>query len=153
MEGIGFVALVASLIFVGLETRNSTKQSAQNTQAMEIGAYQELISNIAITNSLILENHDAAEIMARNYAFATDVQDFRQFISLVHLLRHGDMAFFMFEKGVIDEERLRSTLRPLPLGNELGQEFWDQYRYLFVSSYQSYIDNLLAEEFWITPDR
>ena len=28
LEGIGFAAIIASLIFVGIETRNSTKQAA-----------------------------------------------------------------------------------------------------------------------------
>ena len=37
-EAVGFVAIIASLIFVGIETRNSTKQAELNTQALEITA-------------------------------------------------------------------------------------------------------------------
>lgn len=45
MEGTGFVAIVASLIFVGLETRHSAMQAELNTRALQIAAYQDLIDN------------------------------------------------------------------------------------------------------------
>ena len=152
MEVIGFVALIASLVFVGLETRNSTKQSAQNTQAMEIAAYQELTNSISEMNALAIGSANAAAIMAGNYTFTSEAVQYQRFASMIQLFRHGDMANFMFEKGVIDEERLESTLRPLPLGNEIGQGFWKEFRHLFVKSYQAYIDKLIEEEFWNTPD-
>lgn len=47
MEGTGFVAIVASLIFVGLETRHSAMQAELNTRALQIAAYQDLINNNA----------------------------------------------------------------------------------------------------------
>lgn len=152
MEAIGFVALIASLVFVGLETRNSAEQSAQNARAMELAAYQELTNSIAEMNALAIESDEVATIMAGNYLFTSEAEQFQKFASLIQLFRHGDMAYFMFEKGVIDEERLKSTLRPLPLGNEVGKGFWSNYRFIFVKSYQVYIDKLIEEEFWKTPD-
>lgn len=47
MEGIGFIAIVASLILVGLETRHSAMQAELNTRALQIAAYQDLINNKA----------------------------------------------------------------------------------------------------------
>ena len=47
MEGIGIVAIVASLIFVGIETRHSAIQAELNTRALQIAAYRDLIDNIA----------------------------------------------------------------------------------------------------------
>lgn len=41
LEGIGVVAIIASLVLVGLETRNSTKQAVLTAETMEIAAYQE----------------------------------------------------------------------------------------------------------------
>ena len=34
LEGIGFAAVIASLVFVGIETRNSSQQTALNTQVL-----------------------------------------------------------------------------------------------------------------------
>jgi hypothetical protein len=49
LEAVGFLAIILSLFFVGLETRNSAKQTEINTQAMEIAAYQELMNNSLIS--------------------------------------------------------------------------------------------------------
>jgi hypothetical protein len=49
LEAVGFLAIILSLVFVGLETRNSAKQTEINTQAMEIAAYQELMNNSLIS--------------------------------------------------------------------------------------------------------
>ena len=62
--------------------------------------------------------------------------------------RHGDIAYFIYERGAIDETRLRSTLKPLPLYGETGRAFWGRHRDKFVSDYQKYGDGLLLEGFW-----
>jgi hypothetical protein len=38
LEGIGFAAIIASLMFVAIETRNSAKQAVLTTQAIEMSA-------------------------------------------------------------------------------------------------------------------
>ena len=67
-EAIGFTAVIASLVFVGIETRNSTKQSELTTQALEISAYQALMSNIDDLNMLLIENPSMASAMGRIWA-------------------------------------------------------------------------------------
>lgn len=64
-EAVGFAAIVASLVFVGIETRNSAKQSELQTQALEIAAYQALMSNIDEINALGLQSTEAAATMAK----------------------------------------------------------------------------------------
>jgi len=147
MEGVGITAIVASLIFVGIETQNSTDQTILNTQALEIAAYQELMNNISETNSLSIQNRGAAEISAKIYGQA-DIESWQTQAALFTLFRHGDMAYFMFERGVISEDRLLSALRPLPMQSEVGQEFWNTRKLVFVEGYQEYIDNLKDTGYW-----
>jgi len=147
LEGIGFLAIIASLIFVGIETRNGAQQTLLNTQAMEISAYQELTNNISEMNALAFQSEHAAEVMARIFDIP-DSDEWMRFSVHINRLRHGDMAFFMYEKGVIDEDRLLSTLRPLPLQSAGGREFWETNKISFVKPYQDYIDQLIAEDFW-----
>ncbi len=64
LEGIGFLAIIASLISVGFETRNSAQETVQNTQAMEIAAYQELINNISEFNALSVADQETADMMS-----------------------------------------------------------------------------------------
>lgn len=147
LEGIGFLAIIASLVFVGIETRNGANQTFLNTQAMEISAYQELTNNISEMNSLAFQSEHAASVMA-NIFDVSDAEEFMKFSVFITRLRHGDMAYFMYQKGVIDEDRLLSTLRPLPLHGTRGRQFWETNRVSFVKPYQDYIDQLIAEHFW-----
>jgi len=146
LEGIGLVAIVASLVFLGIETSNSTEQTKLNTQAIEISAYQELMKNILEINALSVEERNAAEIAAPLYNL--DADTFEKHAALYMLFRHGDMAYFMYERGVIDEPRLHSALRPLPLSSEIGKEFWSQRKVAFVPPFREYVDSLAAQDFW-----
>ena len=149
LEVIGFVALVGSLYFLAIETRNSSASTKLNTQALEIAAYQELISNIADTNAMSIQNEETAEIMMQMRDWTElEVDAFRVESALFRQFRHGDIAYFMFERGAIDEERLLSTLRPLPLYRETGRAFWERRKANFVKGYQSYVDELLNAGFW-----
>ena len=147
LEGIGFVAIISSLIFVGLETQNSSKQTALNTRSLEIAAYQELMNNIAEINVMNIQSAEAAEITAPIFG-VSDVKTWRSESTLFLAFRHGDIAYFMYEQGAIDGDRLRSALRILPLRTEVGREFWIRQKFVFVEPYQNFTDRLLDEGFW-----
>lgn len=149
LEAIGFLAIVASLVFVGLETQNSARQTALNTQATEIAAYQALVFNISELNAVALADEDVAEVMVEmRDGNMGETRDLRLASALFMQFRHGDIAYFMYERGVIDEDRLKSTLRPLPLDGPTGQTFWNNYKFSFVEGYQTYLDNLIQEDFY-----
>ena len=52
LEIISAVAVVVSLVFVGFEIRNSTEQTEQNTRALQVSAYQDLINRIVDMNAI-----------------------------------------------------------------------------------------------------
>jgi hypothetical protein len=150
LEGIGFLAVIGSLVFVGLETQNSARQIALNTQATEIAAYQALVFNISDMNAIALADESVAEIMSEmRDGTLGKTRDLQLASALFMQFRHGDIAYFMYERGVIDENRLKSTLRPLPLDGPTGQTFWNQYKFAFVEGYQRYIDRLIEEDFYV----
>jgi hypothetical protein len=143
-EGIGFLAIIGSLIFVGIESRNSTRQAALTTQALEITAYQELMTNIEELNLLALQDDNAASALARIWNEPSDSEQFGDRRVLFLFFRHGDMAYFMYERGAINEDRLRSALWPIPLQTPLAREFWEQNKFIFTPEYQDYIDVMIA---------
>ena len=148
-EAIGFLAIIASLFFVAIETREAAEQTRLNTQALEISAYQALIGSISDMNALSIESESSALVMSRmRNGSPDDIEEHRVRSAFYITFRHGDIAYLMYEKGAIDEERLRSALRPLPLYADNGRAFWNQQKYNFVSGYQEYVDGLLAEGFW-----
>ena len=148
LEGIGFAAIVASLIFVGIETRNSTKQAVLTTRALEISAYQDLIDSIAEMNVLTLQDPEISAFMFKIFNTSeqlTDLEKFR-FDRVAFLrIRHGDMAFFHYQRGAIDEARLRSVLKILRLGNPRMREFWERNQNNFIPTYRDYINSLIIE--------
>ena len=146
-ETTGFIAIIASLVFVGIESRNSTKQSMLNTQALEITAYQALMSNINDVNALSLESPIAAEAMAKIWSDeAFDAEQFQLERVLYILFRHGDLAFYMFERGAIDEERLRSAIAPVPINSEVGRDFWERRKGSFTQNYRNYLDDQIVAD-------
>jgi hypothetical protein len=148
LEGIGLVAIVASLIFVGIETHNSTKQAELNTQALEIAAYQKLMDNIAELNLLTVANPDVAALMFKAFNTEeelTDLESYRFTRAAYARFRHGDMAFFQYQRGAFSAERLSSVIRVINLSNPRVREFWETRQRNFVEPYRNYINSLIQE--------
>lgn len=146
LEGIGFIAIIVSLIFVGIESRNSTKQAILTNRALEIASYQELMTNIEAINTLAVESEAAASVLSEIWGETGDLNKFRQTRALYNLYRHGDVAYFMYERGAIDEDRLLSALAPLPIYTQIGRDFWDERKHSFTGGYRDYIDRLIASK-------
>jgi len=145
----GAVAVVVSLVFVGYQLKQSNEQAALNTRALEQTAYQQLIEGISDFNILTIEN--ASLRIARNKLESgeqldSDEEDvINAFLYLAY--RNGDLAYLQFEKGFIDEERLRSGMGLLVnlLSLPSVQAHWNQAKFGFTASYQIFIDGLIEE--------
>ncbi len=147
-ELAGIAAIVASLVFVGIETRNSTQQAILTNRALEIAAYQELMDNIAEMNLMQMQDAALAALMLKDIQSPEELTELERFqMSRVYFLRlrHGDIAFFQYERGAIDESRLRSALHILRLGSPEMKAFWKRNKNNFVEAYRVYIDNLIDE--------
>jgi len=146
LESIGLVAIVASLIFVGIETRNSSQQAILTNRALEIAAYQELMDNVADMNVVQMQDAELAALMfkaRRTPEELTELERYRMEKFYFLRLRHGDIAFFQYERGAIDEARLRSALRILDLTSPEMKAFWQSHKQNFVEPYRLYIDSLI----------
>ena len=147
-ELIGIAAIVASLVFVGIETRNSTEQAILTNRALEIAAYQELMDNIAEMNVVQMQDAELAALMIK--ALTTpeqlnEVEHYRMNRAYYIRLRHGDMAYFQYERGAIDEARLNSALNILNFPNPEMRKHWKRSRLNFVESYRTHIDKIVEE--------
>ena len=141
IEIVSAVAVVVSLVFVGFEIRNSSEQVEQNTQALQIAAYQDLIGRIVEINALhISESTNIESLVALESSTDKQKQLLTNFLWI--LFRHGDMAYFQFEKGAISEARLKSAIAPLVLRLQYPEvrAHWEATKTAFVPEYQLYID-------------
>lgn len=148
LEGIGFAAIIASLIFVGIETRNSAMQASLTTRALEMAAYQDLIDNILDMNMAITQDREVAALMFKVWNSSeelTEVEKFQFSRAAFQRLRHGDMAYFQYERGAIDEDRLRSVLRVMNLGHPRMKDFWTRNQHNFVPAYRNYVNQMIEQ--------
>ena len=114
-EFIGSIAVVATLIYLAIQVRQNSQQMQDNVSSLQIAAYQDLMSRIADINKLSIENPDWAQIVmkaARNPQELTDTELSRYSTYIIMLLRHADMAYMQYEKGLLDRERFISSLGP-----------------------------------------
>ncbi len=142
-ETLGFLGVTVSLVFVGLEVR-------QNSLSVQAATYQDLISQIASLNLMQIENPDFGEF-ARTALLTPGPLDEAEIDRMTPylwlLFRHGNLAFSQYERGLLNEERLRSTMMPLSvrLARPWIQEQWAVlHRDAFVPSYQSFVDSIIA---------
>lgn len=143
------IAVVVTLVFVGIQIRHSAEQTAANTQSLKVNAYQDLISRIADINVFLLENPGFIDLESKVHTLDSNLTELEQsrYNSFLWLLfRHGDMAYYQFEQGVITEARFLSALGPLEnaLASPVVRARWAQIKSNFVQDYQSCIDGLIA---------
>lgn len=111
-EIISAVAVVAGLVFVGLEIQQSTEQSALNTRALETAAYQDLIAQILAINTAYDTDPYLSNLTDRGgRGELTDPGELNMYLGFaITLARHADMACFQYQQGILSEERLASAM-------------------------------------------
>jgi len=152
-EIVGGIAVIASLIVVAYELQQSTDQSILNTSALEIATYQDLTNNISDLNSLVVQDSELADIFIKAIQDPDSLSEnqlFRFNTYIINLFRHGDMAFFQYERGAIDQSRLNSVLAILTsrIGNPVVKNQWESFKRnkVFPEAYTKYVDDLAADQ-------
>ena len=150
-EILSAIAVVMSLVFVGLEVRESARQTAMNTQSIQVSAYQQLIGQINALNLSAIQSPEVAEMFSMlepgprydSLSAAERVEIYTSDALLFLLFRHGDMAFYQYELGMLPEERLDSAMRPLTcrLTSPVVLDFWAATKENFSSGYRGYVDD------------
>ncbi|HSJ10894.1 MAG TPA: hypothetical protein VK928_13305 [Longimicrobiales bacterium] len=151
-ETASATAVALTLVFVGLQLRETSRQTALNTASLQVSAYQDLNAQISHFNELLLDPGTAL-VFEHMMDPAWKWSDFsaverRQARSLLFMrIRHADMAYHQFERGMLSEERLESALRPLlsDIDKPVVRQFWDEVRSSQVPAFRDYLDRRITE--------
>jgi hypothetical protein len=144
------IAIVLTLVILIVEVREGSQQTALNTQALRVSNYQDLIAQINELNVLQIENRFAFASISRASSWGDfsdeDARVARSMMTLV--FRHGDLAYYQHEQGMLTEDRMESALRPLTNGlcSPLFREFWDDFRMNVAGNYRSFIETRIDED-------
>ncbi|NKC02170.1 MAG: hypothetical protein GKR90_27225 [Pseudomonadales bacterium] len=144
-EVVTNVAVLVGLIFVAYEVH-------QNTVNQGMTAYQDLVGRITELNRMSIENSELsrvrAEIIDQRFNELSE-HDKRMWTAYSWMLfRHGDMAYFQFELGALDETRMRSAmgiLIDMLRVSSATRDHWKRASRNFVPGYREYIDGIIEE--------
>ena len=145
------IAIVLSLIFVGLQIQQSAEETSLNTKSVRLEAYQELLTQIAALNIVLVENPELVELENRITEDREEItqQDKDRYLPYLRTVwRHGSLAYYQFNNGLIDEKTLNVALVPTLalLRSKTVKELWRTGgRPLFDSEFVEYIENRLSE--------
>lgn len=112
-EIVGAMAVVISLGIVAYQLDQSNEQQKLNTNALEIAAYQDLLSSFSDLQSAFIDDGEFSELYVKSNFGLADLSEgerFRIDRFLGTVIRHGDMAYFQYERGTITTEQLDSML-------------------------------------------
>jgi hypothetical protein len=140
------IAVVISLVFVGFQVRLGADETAVNTAAIRSSAFQELQTQIANLQVLLIENRDLRSAVGLLDDNARDTESEEQ-ITIVNawlrlVFRHGEIAYLRYEEGLIDELALRSAMGPVGgnLGSAYAREQWARLSIILHPAYVRYVN-------------
>lgn len=143
IELIGFVSVIASLIFVGMEIR-------QNTTAVR-GATNQAISDQATELYLAMAtNRNLASLTVKLYdgAFRKDfdaIDDMQLFLTVMTGLRRVENIFLQLEDNILDERAFDRIGLSFYRSN-YGREIWDSNKQFFDRKFVPFFEKLLDQE-------
>jgi hypothetical protein len=129
----------------------------QNTRSLEVNAYQALMAEIGDLGTIAIENpqfnarmEELLRLSSEELRDAEISSADRDAVSnfFFMLLRHGDLAYYQFQQGIISEARLQSAINPLRL-RLCRPVFQSWYRSIsetgsgLVQDYRSFIESIM----------
>ncbi len=141
-EFIGAIAVVATLGYVAVQIRQNTHQARVNAMSLEASTYQSLMAHIIDLNRGLAADPQLSDILTKaRDGEIPDGSDLARFVQHeMSLIRYGDMVFHQYEKGLLDEKRLRSAFAPVRgqlVGSDAAMQVfeWSVEQGSFVEEY------------------
>ena len=146
-QALSAAAVVISLVFVGLEVRESARQTALNTQSLQAGAYQDLLGQIMTLNMLSMERPGLNTPSSESSLADLSPSEYEREVNRIYLCSGMEIWPTISTKlGMLPEERLESALG-MPndsICSPLLHESWAMFKDNFVSSYRNFVDAKIA---------
>jgi hypothetical protein len=143
-EIIASIAIVTSLIFVGIQIQQSSEETALNTRAVEVSSYQQLITSLDAFTIRIMDNPSLNLLINSDPSRGELTPEVNQEIAafFFNMTRHADLAFYQYELGMLTEERMESSIAPLNnrVCLNLFKNFWSRNSYNFSLSFRNFIN-------------
>ena len=143
VEIIGFLSLVGSLAFVGVEIR-------QNTSAVRGATNQAISDQVGELMLTIATDDNLARLVKRLYDGETQdqfdpVDDMRLYMTIMTGLRRVENIFLQIEDGILDDRAFDRIGLSFYRSN-YGQEIWQANKQFFDREFVPFFEKLLKNE-------
>ena len=140
VEIIGFLSLVGSLAFVGVEIR-------QNTSAVRGATNQAISDQVGELMLTIATDDNLARLVKRLYDGETQdqfdpVDDMRLYMTIMTGLRRVENIFLQIEDGILDDRAFDRIGLSFYRSN-YGQEIWQANKQFFDREFVPFFEKLL----------
>ena len=138
-EAVGLIAIVGSLVFLALETRQNTNALyAESRQSVLAGAQHDLL--------IQLDNPDIGLSVIKSEPL-TPKEHVRLSVFLTTSLKAKEFAWLQYQDGVIDEEQWHSQIVVIQVifDAQRNRRWWDKLgREYFKGGFRDFIDSVIA---------
>jgi hypothetical protein len=144
-EIISAIAIVLSLIFVGLQVRQGAEETAANSEAIRSQVRQAMLeTDLGLLNSA----NDVPEIITSMQNIPEDLQG-RAFLFFTAFIRTRENYWLQHNKGLIDNETYQSYLRVFINNIKRSRYYrkvWDFQRAILNPAFVAEINTILESD-------
>jgi len=148
--GANFGVLVG-IIFLVIEINQNTEQAEIDSAALQTSNYQDIIAGVIDLNSYVIQDPGFAEILIKGETDPSSLSpsELRRYNSYtIVTMRHGDMAYYNYLQGTIDEQRLNNLLSIVAArlaSGYLATQIWEEFKRAGIldSDYAQHVEKLV----------
>jgi hypothetical protein len=143
-EILGGIAIVVSLVFVGVQLRESvraTKSATANAATAATSAWYTSIGNSTESSSLFYQ-------YMTNFESLTAEQRYQAVMNLHGVALTSQSAFYLFQQGTLDPDLESTIAAPIRAVKHLPGwvYFWDNRGSMFNPEFQRYVEDLMTSD-------
>ena len=143
-EVIGTVAVVVSLIYVGVQVRQNTRTTklatGQNLSRDMRDAIEPLYADSEFSKAYLNAQKDVEHL--------TGAERFRCYVFTQCYLRAMENAFYQYQNGVVDEYVWQAYLANMKFSKNtaITSAFWRDRQHVFATEFRDFFDSLSADD-------
>ncbi len=153
-EFLGGFAVIASLVYLGMQIRQGNRQVQQNTKSLEGSTHQAIVSDLNGFRALLIRDEALGQIYLQGLedpAALSPSSQFRFRGLMQTLYSNLELQYKSRASGLFSLDSLDRTVLGVALAPG-ARAWWEQARYLHDSDFQRYIDDLVAQHSGNLPD-
>jgi len=141
-EIIGVIAVVISLIYVGLQVK-------QNTHVVRLNTVHNIAEGQRECNALMAANGDLCEVIFKGMQDAESVSgaEKMRFYILAHVIfRPLEDAYFQYQEGALEEKQWQALSRQFINFIKLPGllTYWEERKFMYSDDFQQFMDNVVV---------